>query len=86
MLSRDGKSGSHKMSDHAVIVTLTKCHSVFFSVHLTGALELGKLATKLEFWEISHFNKPFRLEVCLRYLNNYNSSVNWRNKTHDNIT
>ena len=22
-------------------------------------LELGKLATKLEFWEISHFNKPY---------------------------
>ena len=38
-----------------------------------GPLELGKLATKLEFWEISHFNKPFRLEVCLRYLNNYNN-------------
>ena len=29
-----------------------------------GPLELGKLATKLEFWKISHFNKPFRLEVC----------------------
>ena len=27
-----------------------------------GPLELGKLATKLEFWEISYFNKPFRLE------------------------
>ena len=24
-----------------------------------GPLELGKLATKLEFWEISHFNKPY---------------------------
>ena len=35
--------------------------------------ELGKIATKLEFWEISHFNKPFRLEVCLRYFNNYNN-------------
>ena len=63
--------------------------SVFFFSTLglgPGPLELGKLATKLEYWEISHFNKPFRLEVCLRYLNNYNSSVNWRNKTHDNIT
>ena len=38
-----------------------------------GPLELGKLETKLEIWEISHFNKPFRLEVCLRYLNNYNN-------------
>ena len=38
-----------------------------------GPLELGKLATKLEFWEISHFNKPFTLEVWLRYLNNYNN-------------
>ena len=32
-----------------------------------GPLELEKLATELEFWEISHFNKPFRFEVCLRY-------------------
>ena len=38
-----------------------------------GPLELGKLATKLEIWEISHFNKPFRLEVCLKYSNNYNN-------------
>ena len=48
---------------------------MFFSSTLglgTGPLELGKLATKVEFWEISHFNKPFRLE-CLRYLNNYNN-------------
>ena len=67
MLSRDGKSGSHKMSDHAVIVTLTTLGLG------PGPLESGKLATKLEFWEISHFNKPFRLEVCLRYLNNYNN-------------
>ena len=50
-------------------------YSVFFSTLGLGPepLELGKLATKLEFWEISHFNKPFRLEVCLRYLNNYNN-------------
>ena len=49
---------------------------MFFSSTLglgTGPLELGKLATKVEFWEISHFIKPFRLEVCLRYLNNYNN-------------
>ena len=47
----------------------------FFSTLGQGPepLELGKLATKLEFWEMSHFNKPFRLEVCLRYLNNYNN-------------
>ena len=47
----------------------------FFSTLGLGPepLELGKLATKLEFWENSHFNKPFRLEVCLRYLNNYNN-------------
>ena len=38
-----------------------------------GPLELGKFATKLEFWEISDINKLFRLEVCLRYLNNYNN-------------
>ena len=50
-------------------------NSVFFSTLGLGPepLELGKLATKLEFLEISHFNKPFRLEVCLRYLNNYNN-------------
>ena len=50
--------------------------SVIFSSTLglePGPLELGILATKLEFWEISHFNEPFRLEVCLRYLNNYNN-------------
>ena len=50
--------------------------SVFFFSTLglgPGPLELGKLATKLEFWEISHFNKPFRLKVCLRYLNNCNN-------------
>ena len=48
---------------------------VFFGTLGLGPcpLELGKLATKLEFWEISPFNKPFRLEVCLRYLNNYNN-------------
>ena len=50
-------------------------YSGFFQYFGTGAraLRIGKLATKLEFWEISHFNKPFRLEVCLRYLNNYNN-------------
>ena len=50
-------------------------YSVFFFSTLglgPGPLELGKLVTKLEFWEIPHFSKPFRLEVCLRYLNNYN--------------
>ena len=38
----------------------------FFSTLGLGPvpLELGKLVTKLEFWEISHFNKPLRLEVC----------------------
>ena len=52
-----------------------KLYAVFFSTFGLGPgpLEFGKLATKLEFWEISHFNKPFRLEVCLRYLNNYNN-------------
>ena len=48
----------------------------FFSTLGLGPLELRKLATKLEFWEISHFNKPFRLEVCLWYWNNYNSTIN----------
>ena len=33
-----------------------------------GPLELGKLATILEIWEISHFNKPFLLKVCLSYI------------------
>ena len=49
--------------------------SVFFSTLGLGPgpLELGKLATILEFWEISQFNKPFRLEVCLRYFNDYNN-------------
>ena len=49
--------------------------AVFFSTLGLGQgpLELGKLSTKLEFLEISHFNKPFRLEVCLRYLNSYNN-------------
>ena len=64
-------------------------NSVSFSQYFgtgVGALRIGKISDKTRIWEISHFNKPFRLEVCLRYLDNYNSSVNWRNKTHDNIT
>ena len=49
--------------------------TVFFSSTFglgPGPLKLEKLATKLEFWEMSHVNKPFRLEVCLKYLNNSN--------------
>ena len=57
------------------------CHILIFTTVIffstlglgPGPLELGKLATTLEFLDISHFNKPFRLEVCLRYLNNYNN-------------
>ena len=41
------------------VLWLTQC---FFSGTLGQGprpLELGKLATKLEFWEMSHFNKPY---------------------------
>ena len=63
------------MQQGNINATTNKLQCFFFSSLGLGPepLELGKLATKLEFWEISHFNKPFRLEVCLRYLNNYNN-------------
>ena len=47
----------------------------FFQYFGTGAgvLKIGKISDKTRIWGHSHFNKPFRLEVCLRYLNNYNN-------------